>query len=117
MISKHFSRSEFACKCGCGLDVVDVELITVLEDAREHFDSPIVITSGARCAWHNMKEGGSPDSLHKIGKAADFIVNGVDSGRVADYLENKYPNNHGIGRYNGRVHFDSRSFKARWDRT
>ena len=55
--SKYFKRSEFACKCGCGFDTVDYELVKVLEYIREHFDRPLQINSGCRCATHNRTLG------------------------------------------------------------
>lgn len=114
-ISKNFDRSEFACKCGCGADTVDVELITVLEDLRYRFVFPIVINSGTRCGRHNKAEGGGKNSQHLDGKAADFVVKGVQADEVADCLEQLYGTKYGIGRYNGRTHLDVRSTPARWD--
>ena len=115
-ISKHFSREEFSCRCGCGWDTVDVELITVLEDVRGFFDSPIAINSGNRCPTHNIEVGGSRGSQHIFGKAADFVVKDVHADEVADYLEETYPNSYGIGRYEGRTHVDTRGSKSRWDK-
>ena len=111
----YFQREEFACKCGCGFDTVDYELAEVLDDVRRHFDSPVRINSGCRCISHNHRVGGSSHSTHVDGRAADFIVSGIHEDEVADYLETKYPDKYGIGRYNGRTHIDTRSGKARWD--
>jgi len=115
-ISKHFKRHEFSCSCGCGFDVVDVELVGVLEKVREHFDNPIVITGPNRCAIHNQKVGGAVNSKHTLGIAVDFKVLDSSQDEVADYLESNYPNKYGIGRYNGRTHLDVRENKARWDK-
>ena len=115
-ISENFSREEFICKCGnCGFATVDVELIDVLEDVRYHFDEPITINSGCRCKAHNEAEGGSSRSKHLEGIACDFKVRNFHADGVAAYLEDKYPDKYGIGRYNGRTHIDVRSIKARWD--
>lgn len=54
-ISKHFSRREFLCKCGFA--TVDVELVAVLEDVREHFDSGVTINSGVRAQNHRAMCG------------------------------------------------------------
>ena len=51
-VSDNFSRSEFACKCGCGFNSVDVALLDALEQVREKF-GPVSITSGNRCPKHN----------------------------------------------------------------
>lgn len=113
---KYFNREEFACKCGCGFDTVDFELAALLDSVREHFNKPIVITSGCRCATHNKAVGGSAKSQHLVGKAVDFIVKEVPEDRVVHYLLTKYPNSYGIGRYNGRTHIDVRDTIARWDK-
>jgi uncharacterized protein YcbK (DUF882 family) len=123
-VSPHFLRSEFACKCGCGFDPVDITLNESLEDVRSHFSDlypnkkiTIEITSGNRCRRYNLTiPNASENSLHTVGKAADFIVHGVHADRVADYLEGKYEHWFGIGRYTGRTHLDTREMKARWDK-
>ena len=114
-ISKHFNRSEFACRCGCGYDTVDAELLTTLEDIRIYFDKPITITSGCRCAGHNQDVGGTFLSQHCYGKAVDFKVKNVHEDDIVEYLHKKYPCKYGIGRYNGRTHIDIRHNCARWD--
>jgi uncharacterized protein YcbK (DUF882 family) len=116
MISKHFSRAEFACKCGCGFDTVDVELITILEDVREHFNASITINSGCRCVKHNKAVGGENNSLHMTGKAADFVVAGPSPAKVYQYLTGQYKDRYGLGLYKTWVHADSRSIKARWEK-
>lgn len=117
-LTTHFSRHEFACKCGCGFDTVDVETLLVLEDIHDWFgNKPITINSGCRCAHHNRKEGGAARSQHVKARGVDFVVKDVHADEVADYLEEKYPNKYGIGRYNGRTHIDTRTGSAaRWDK-
>ena len=126
--TRNLSREEFACKCGCGYDTADFELVNVLQslvyfyEAQIHKPCAIHINSGSRCESHNKSVGGSDDSQHLVGKAADFYIFARDgSGRIpdddiADRLEFLFPNSHGIGRYNGRTHFDTRSERARWDK-
>ncbi|MFC1567332.1 D-Ala-D-Ala carboxypeptidase family metallohydrolase [Thermodesulfobacteriota bacterium] len=63
-LSKHFSRGEFVCKCGCGADKVDITFLYKLEYARDRAGFNFHITSGCRCPSHNAKEGGKPDSDH-----------------------------------------------------
>lgn len=112
----YFTRDEFECKCGCGLDTVDFELVKILDDVRAYFGKPITINSGNRCVEHNASVGGSDNSMHLYSRAADFVVKDIHANMVADYLENKYSGTYGIGRYNGRTHIDSRETKARWDK-
>ena len=116
-ISKHFSRCEFSCKCGCGFTTVDVELLKVIEELRVYFQNRITITSGCRCSSHNIRSGGSKNSKHMEGIAADFKIERVHSDAVYYYLIKQYKNKYGIGRYKGRTHLDIRSNATRWDCT
>lgn len=114
-VSEHFRRSEFACRCGCGFDAADAELLDVLEYVRRCFGNvPITITSGCRCQDHNAKVGGAPDSQHTKGKAADIKVRYTPPDAVARLLEDKYKGRYGIGRYDGWTHIDVRQNEARW---
>ena len=113
-ISKHFNRSEFACKDNCGFDTVDVELITVLEDLREHFDSPVRINSGARCKKHNDSIKGAKKSQHLVCRAADVVVDSISPIAVWEYLNFKYMARYGVGRYKSFTHIDTRNNSARW---
>lgn len=115
-LSTHFSRHEFACKCGCGFAVVDAELLYVLEALRDYFAAPISIESGTRCVKHNAAEGGASSSKHLLGIAADIKIKGVAPNAVAEWLEKTFPDCYGIGRYNTWTHIDVRSVKARWDK-
>ena len=115
-ISKNFDRSEFACKCGCGQDTVDVELVDVLQRLRDHVNKPIGISSANRCPSHNISVGGSPKSQHLVSKAADLQLSGLDPEEVADLLEQWFPSKYGIGRYNSFTHIDVRGGRSRWDK-
>lgn len=112
MISEHFKREEFACQCGCGFDTVDCDLLEILEAVREHFDKPVMVTSGCRCPEHNKSVGGAPTSFHIYGRAADIVVKDVWPSEVYAYLDNYATP--GLGLYSGWVHVDSRSGRGRW---
>ena len=75
-LSKHFSRWEVECKCGCGLMNIDPELLRFLDLLREELGRPLSISSASRCPTHNIKEGGKKNSAHLKGLAADLKVNG-----------------------------------------
>src|SRR4030043_1144784 len=98
-LSEHFKRSEFSCRCGCGFDVVDAELLHVLQVIRYFFNQPVGVVSGARCSNHNASVGGAPSSQHLIGKVADIKLSSISPARVADFLTWAYPDKYGIGRY------------------
>jgi len=110
-----FSRSEFACKCGCGFDTVDAELLAVLHRLRAHYGAPITIHSGCRCRAYNKRVGGAKRSQHMRARAADITVAGRVPSDVADLLDSWYPDDYGLGRYNTFTHIDTRAKRARWD--
>ncbi len=112
-MSKHFKRAEFACK-HCGKENHSNHLVSVLELVREHFKSPVIVTSGYRCQQHNANIGGAPKSKHVEGIAADIKVQGVSPIKVFDFLDDTFKDTYGIGLYDGWVHIDVRSEKARW---
>jgi uncharacterized protein YcbK (DUF882 family) len=117
-LSKNFSRKEFACKCknDCNHDTVDVDLLSVLQTTADYFDSAVTITSAHRCAQHNDAVGGSKNSQHLRGRAADIVVFDVAPNKVQNYLLRVYNDQYGIGRYDHFTHIDTRSGPAaRWD--
>jgi uncharacterized protein YcbK (DUF882 family) len=114
MLSEHFKRSEFACKCGCGFDTVDYELLVVLEDVREWANNIVHINSGCRCEQCNAYIGGSSGSQHMEPRAGDIVVRGRTPREVYEYLDERYPNKYGIGSYETFTHIDTRVNKARW---
>jgi len=113
-LSKDFSRSEFQCKCGCGFDTVDAELLKVVQDVRDHYHARTTINSACRCLEHNRSVGSTDTSQHPKAKAADITVRGVSPARVHHYLVQKYPDKYGIGNYADFTHVDVRSDRARW---
>ena len=114
-LTKNFSRWEFACRCGCGYDGIKPSIVFALQITRDHFDSPITISSGCRCGKHNKAEDGYPNSKHLFGIACDFVVEGVDACDVADFIDDYFGGNNGIGRYRDFTHLDTRTYKrSRW---
>jgi len=123
-LSPHFSREEFRCKgenChptlkgNCGFDTVDTELLRMLENVRGYFDKPVTITSACRCVRHNEAVGGSHNSQHLRGRAADIIVKGVDPEDVAAFLRTVMTSG-GVGEYSTFTHLDTRTndYVAGW---
>ena len=115
-LSINFSRSEFACKCGCGFDTVDFELVLGLEMLRQKFGAPITINSGCRCLEYNERINGAKNSKHTIGRAADISISGIAPSDVYNFILARSQGRYGIGKYDTFVHFDTRSgLPARWD--
>tara|TARA_R110002020_G_C15845761_1_gene735629 strand:+ start:31 stop:423 length:393 start_codon:yes stop_codon:yes gene_type:complete len=68
---KHFKKSEFTCKCGCGETVISDNLLVMLEKAREFSGRPFKINSGYRCKNHPESKK-NPTSSHIKGLAVDI---------------------------------------------
>lgn len=115
-ITTNLTIEEFQCKCGkCSATVHDEALSFGLQKIRTHFGKALVITSGYRCPTHNANVGGSSQSYHTKGQAADFYVAGVNCSEVAAYAESI--GFYGIGLYDdGYLHVDTRpkDKKAFW---
>lgn len=94
---KYFKPNEFECKDGCKLNNIDIRLVKILDQIREHFGNPLIITSGVRCAKHNKEVGGVENSRHKIGKAVDFYIQNVNKSDILKYCQELV--NKGILRY------------------
>jgi len=115
--SHNFERREFACRCKCGFNTADAELLAVLNDLRTWIDKPIAVPSGCRCKAWNKKVGGSENSQHLYGKAADIVVEDTPAVDVVAYLNALYSDTYGIGLYSAwprLTHIDVRPERVRW---
>lgn len=110
----YFTRDEFACKCGCGLDTIDYEVVSACHAIRVHFDRRVTVTNGSRCSAYNKQIGGAFRSQHKKCRAADIVVDGVPASIVQDFADENL-NIGGLGRYDNFTHLDSRKGRARWN--
>lgn len=113
-VTQHFKKSEFTCPC-CGESKINLALAIILEDVRAAFNSPVTINSAYRCEQHNKKVGGAEHSQHRLGTAADIIVEGILPADVYQWLTTRpYANSLGLGKYNSFTHIDVRGVVARW---
>ena len=78
-----FEPEEFKCECGgrycTGYPsyMKQVELKHI-QKIRDHYGKPMKVTCGLRCKTYNNKLSGSIDnSLHLVGRATDFYMEGV----------------------------------------
>ena len=114
-LTTNLSRGEFACKCGCGFDTVDYELILVVQRIRDYMETPVTINSGCRCQKYNHKIGGSLVSKHLQGRAADCDFSGIAPTTIWNLLLLWFPDKFGFGLYTWGVHIDTRTNgPARW---
>lgn len=68
-----FDWDDFACKCGCGENLVNEESALRLDQARAYAGVPFIITSAYRCPEHNSTMSTSP--VHPSGHAFDIAAN------------------------------------------
>ncbi len=112
-----FAVEEFSCRCGCEMPERVLrnvaELTKNLEFVRRHLKREIYITSGYRCEKHNEKVGGTENSQHLHGKAADIRSGGMSGLELKAWFEafislDKIEDG-GLGIYNDRptiLHYD-----------
>ena len=123
-LTNNFSLSEFECKCGCKMpafvkeNVKELaENLQVLRDVVGRID----LTNAYRCKEHNADVGGSTNSQHIKGKAADIKSNTLSPSEIAsitdDLMKSEKFKLGGIGIYNTFTHVDIRGHKARWSKT
>lgn len=111
-LSKHFKAKEFQSKDKNEYMLICKELITVLETIREHFNAPVIINSGYRTPSWNAKVGGTPNSYHCKGMAADIVVKAHSSSEVAKYADSIMEQG-GVIRYTNFTHIDVREERYR----
>lgn len=111
-VSEHFKAKEFQCKDKTEGLLIAAELIETLETIRNHFEAPVIINSGYRTPSWNSKVGGTPNSYHCKGMAADIVVKGHSSKEVAKYADNIMEQG-GVIRYTNFTHIDVREERYR----
>lgn len=114
-VSKNFKVKEFACTDGSDPIFIDSELVAILQKIRNHFGKSVKINSAYRTPPKNKAVGGKAYSQHLYGKAADIVVSGISTKKVAAYAETLLPKKGGIGIYKNFVHIDVRATKSRWN--
>lgn len=114
-LTEHFERAEFACKCGCGFDAIDVGLVAALEALRVRLGRPVEVLSGCRCEAHNAAEGGARHSQHVLGKAADIRVAGMTARELYAWASGVVElRGFGVDDERRFVHVDVREVSAKW---
>ena len=123
-LTDNFSMDEFECKCGCVMpefvkkNVQELaENLQVLRNVVGRLDP----TNGYRCKDHNADVGGSVNSQHLKGKAADIKSKQFSPSEIAtitdDLMKSEKFKIGGVGIYNTFTHVDIRGSRARWSKT
>lgn len=112
LVSPHFKAKEFQCKDKSEYLLIATELIEMLEKIRNNFNAPVIINSGYRTPSWNSKVNGSSNSYHCKGMAADIVVKGYSSKKVAEYA-NEIMEQGGVIKYTNFTHIDVREERYR----
>lgn len=115
-LSANFKVKEFMCHDACDKVLIDIDLVSKLQDLRDYLGKPVTITSGYRTESYNKQCGGADNSYHLKGQAVDIYCSGVKPIVIALWAE--FNGLGGIGLYLDRtqefVHIDMRQNKYRW---
>ena len=94
---EEFVESETALKIGienkpAEEDVYRIQILCVnlMQPFRDRIDRPIIITSGFRSKKLNKLIGGSRDSQHLMGEAADFQIPGMELKEAFSILQREF---------------------------
>ena len=72
---RYFKIDEFACRCGCGRNLIDFKFVEKLDDLRHQFGMPLIVSSGYRCPKHNKDVSTTGEvGPHTTGHAVDLLV-------------------------------------------
>lgn len=74
----NFSESEFRCR-HCGKVEMSPYFMARLQQLRNAYGKPMIITSGYRCPDHPVEAKKSTPGVHTMGMAADIAVSGSDA--------------------------------------
>lgn len=108
----NFTPRELACQ-GSGALQVDEAALDKLQEVRQRIGKPLRINSAYRSEAHNKAVGGSPTSLHKLGRAFDVAL-GVGVSRERLVALAKAAGFTGIGHYDSFMHLDTGPART-WD--
>jgi uncharacterized protein YcbK (DUF882 family) len=95
----------------------DITFLKLLDEFRSRLGVACPVSSGSRCRVHNKNVGGSKNSAHVYGRAAD-----ISTGRWSPYTLRKALliaeelGFQGIGEGHGILHLDMmHAYRLRWD--
>jgi uncharacterized protein YcbK (DUF882 family) len=121
-VSKHFTKEEITCRCGCNQAIIDIDLYEILESFRSYlrdkcgFEVRLITHCVNRCVDHNRDVGGVDGSHHVVGSAWDGHGSNISNLKLRRLAKKAYKENiitGGLGFYKWGIHIDS-SNKRTW---
>ena len=115
-LTPNFRLSEFECHDGSHEVMIHNKLPGMLQALRVAINRGITIAAAYRNPKHNKEVGGSPNSRHMLGEAADIKVTGMHPLDVALMAEKIGFTGIGVYTHNGQyfVHLDVRPVRSYW---
>lgn len=106
-VATNFKVKEFKSRTS-PMVFIDGELVKVLQGLRALLNCPININSGYRTEAHNKSVGGSTNSAHLLGKAADISCGTIPAKTIAQAAYRTYGKQIAIGLHEKEnyVHID-----------
>jgi hypothetical protein len=87
-LSRGFYRDQFTCKCGCGFNTVDYNLIVVLQELVDKIGRPVEIYEGDMCP-KRVKDTNTKGTAQSVGKGAVIFVPPAPANNLKDPMNNK----------------------------
>ena len=106
-LTENFKSAEFKSR-NYPVVFIDTDLVKILQGIRNAFGKPVNINSGFRTYEHNKSVGGSTNSAHLLGKAADISIRGIKAADLARGAAALYGRTSAIGLHEPEnyVHID-----------
>lgn len=77
---KYFKAEEFKCRCGCEANLIENSFVLKLDDLREQYGRPMVVSSGYRCPKHNAAVSSTgATGPHTTGRAVDIAISRAEA--------------------------------------
>ena len=86
-----------------------VNLAKTVQPVRDRVGKAFIVTSGYRPDPYNKRAGGAKNSMHKFGKAVDFVIPGFTATNyqiLANDIYYDWGFKGGVGCYSGWLHLD-----------
>lgn len=106
-MSTFFSDTELRCP-HCRVNGIHPQLLSKLNQFREKWGSPLLLTSAFRCEAHNTAIGGATNSMHIKGQAVDISWLAMSGSEKAALLKLALSGFSGIGLHKQFLHVDNR---------
>lgn len=111
-LSPNFKVSDFKCRDGSDVILINPTLVDLLEKIRSHFGKPVKVISAYRTPKYNkMLKGAAKNSQHMYGNAADIKIDGVTPKEIYTWLNSWHKG--GLGLYPTFTHVDVRDTVGR----